>query len=135
MNMSTNRLPTASKLLLPLVLMLGALVFAGLGATADRASAYWVCNPTSPVTRGPDFRCLHGTYRPTIAYVQKDSSPRAYAVYRSSVYGGGSVSGTEFYSPTSDYFLQDFYCNPGYPAAHNRHTVNVAVQYTLAASC
>jgi hypothetical protein len=112
-----------------------AVAIATLGTTAEKASAYWVCGPTYAVVRAPNFRCQHDTWRSTISYVQKLSSPRAYAVYRSSSYGGSSISGTEFYSSTSDYFLQDFYCNAGYPNAHNRHSVNVTVSYTLAASC
>lgn len=112
-----------------------AAMIATLGASAEKASAYWVCGPTATVFRGPDFRCQHDTYRSTISYVQKLSSPRAYAVYRSSTRGGTSISGSEYYSPTGDYFLQDFYCNAGFPNAHNRHTVTVEVAYTLAASC
>lgn len=112
-----------------------AAAIAVLGGTADKASAYWVCGPTSVVTRAPDFRCQHDTWRSTIAYIEKDSSPRGYAVYRSASYGGGSVSGSEYYSPTSDYFLQSFHCASGYPNAHNRHSVNVRVSYTLAGSC
>lgn len=108
---------------------------ATLGTAAEKASAYWVCGPTYAVVRAPDFRCAHDTYRSTISYVQKLSSPRAYAVYRSAGQGWSSISGAEYYSSTSDYFLQDFHCNPGYPNAHNRHSVNVTVSYTLAASC
>lgn len=112
-----------------------AVAIATLGASAEKASAYWVCGPTYALVRGADFRCQHDTWRSSISYVQKLSSPRGYAVYRSSGYGGSSISGSEYYSSTSDYFLQDFYCNPGYPNAHNRHSVSVTVSYTLAASC
>ena len=112
-----------------------ALAITVLATATEKASAYWVCGPSSAVTRGPDFRCAHGTYRSTISYVQKLSSPRAYAVYRSAGHGWSSVSGAEYYSTTSDYFLQDFHCAAGYPNAHNRHSVNVYVTYTLAASC
>lgn len=121
--------------LIVLALATVAILIAAFGASTPKAQAYWVCGPAAPVVRGPDFRCQHDTYRPTISYIQKISSPRAYAVYRSSSYGAGSISGSEFYSPTADYFLQDFSCNPGFPNAHNRHTVNVTVEYTLAASC
>lgn len=123
------------KYLLLVTFATGAVAIATLGPVTEKASAYWVCGPTYAVVRAPDFRCQHGTYRPTISYIQKLSSPRAYAVYRSSGYGGGSISGSEYYSSTSDYFLQDFHCHPGYPNAHNRHSVSVTVSYTLAASC
>lgn len=106
-----------------------------LGAATEKASAYWVCSPMDAGWRTPDYRCQHDTRRATISYIQKLSTPRAYAVYRSSTYGGSSISGSEYYSPTGDYFLQDFYCNPGYPNAHNRHSVNTYVVYTLAGSC
>ncbi len=105
------------------------------GAAAEKASAYWVCGPTSGVWRGPDFRCQYPNYRPTISYIQKLSDPRAYAVYRSAGPGWSSISGSEYYSSTSNYFLQDFHCHPGYPNAHNRHSISVYVAYTLAASC
>lgn len=121
--------------LLALSLAIAAVLIATLGPAAPKAQAYWVCGPTAGVWRGPDFRCQHGTYRPTISYIQKLSDPRAYAAYRSSYFGGPSISGTEFYSSTSNYYLQDFHCNSGYPNAHNRHTVNVWVEYTLAGSC
>lgn len=127
-------LPWATYLIV-LVLATAAILIATLGASTPKAQAYWVCDPAAAVVRGPDFRCQHGTNRPTISYIEKNSSPRAYAVYRSTSYGGGSISGSEFYSTTADYFLQDFSCNPGYPNAHNRHTVNVTVQFTLAGSC
>lgn len=112
-----------------------AVAIATLGASAERASAYWVCGPTSPVWRGADFRCQHPTWRSTIAYIEKDSWQRGYAVYRSSTYGGSSVSGSEYYSSTSNYFLQAFHCASGYPNAHNRHSVDVIVAYTHAGSC
>lgn len=119
------------KLAFLLALALCASLFAGMG-TAEKSSAYWVC-PTNAAQKRPDgFRCQHATYRPKISYVEKLSSPRSYAVYRSSTYRGGSVSGSEFFSSSSDYYLQDFYCNPGYPNAHNRHSVDVWVTYTLA---
>lgn len=112
-----------------------ALAIAALGTAAEKASAYWVCGPNNAVVRAANFRCTHGTYRSTISYIQKLSSPRGYAVYRSAGHGWTSVSGEEYYSSTSDYFLQDFHCNSGYPNAHNRHTISVSVTYTLAASC
>jgi hypothetical protein len=124
-----------AKSLLIVAIATCALAIATLGTAAEKASAYWVCGPNYAVVRGADFRCQHGTWRSTIAYVEKLSSPRAYAVYRSSSHGGSSVSGSEYYSSTSDYFLQDFHCASGYPNAHNRHSVNVTVHYTHAASC
>ncbi len=130
-----QRISTRVKYLLAVTFATCAAVTIALGSSAQKAEAYWVCGPTSEVVRPAFFRCQHGTYRPTISYIQKLSSPRAYAVYRSSTPGGSSISGSEFYSPTSDYFLQNFHCNPGYPNAHNRHSVPVYVAYTLAASC
>lgn len=130
-----THLALRAKSLLLMAIATCAVAIATLGASAEKASAYWVCGPSSAVVRAPDFRCAHDTFRSTISYVQKLSSPRAYAVYRSAGRGWSSISGAEYYSSTSDYFLQDFYCNPGYPNAHNRHSVNVTVTYTLAASC
>lgn len=130
-----TRLASRTKSLLLLTIATAAIAVGVLSTAAEKASAYWVCSPNGAVYRGADFRCQHGTYRSTISYVQKLSSPRAYAVYRSTTYGGSSISGSEYYSSTSDYFLQDFHCNAGYPNAHNRHTVSVLVSYTLAASC
>jgi hypothetical protein len=118
------------------LVVIGLLAAAAAGlATAGSSSAYWVCSPTSAVTRGPDFRCKGDSYNGALSYIQKDSSPRAYGVYRSSVYGGGSISGTEFFSPDTNKFSQDFGCNPGYPNAHNRNSVDNRVEYTLAGSC
>lgn len=123
-----------AKLLLLVAIATGAIAIATLGGAAEKASAYWVCGPTSAVKRSPDFRCQSGTYT-RLAYIKKISSPRGYAVYRSAYAGWPSISGSEYYSSTSDYFLQDFGCNPGYANAHNRHSVSVDVEYTLAASC
>lgn len=124
-----------AKYLLLVAFVTCAAMIATLGTAVEKASAYWVCGPTSAVVRAANFRCQHDTYRSTISYVQKLSSPRAYAVYRSAGRGWSSISGSEYYSSTSDYFLQDFHCNSGYPNAHNRHSVPVTVSYTLAASC
>lgn len=112
-----------------------AVLLATLGTATEKASAYWVCGPTAAVWRGPDFRCQHDTYRPTISYIEKLSSARVYTVYRSSTRGGSSISGAEYYSPTSDYFLQSFGCNPGYPNGHNAYGISISVSYTLAGSC
>lgn len=130
-----THLARRAKSLLLVAIATCAVAVATLGASAEKASAYWVCGPSGVVARGGDFRCQHDTYRPTISYIQKLSSPRVYAVYRSSTRGGSSISGAEYYSPTSDYFLQDFNCAAGYPNAHNWHLTAVTVTYTLAGSC
>jgi hypothetical protein len=120
----------------PLALLLvavGASLATGLGS-APRSDAYWVCAPNAPVVRPPDFRC-NGDYNGAIAYIEKNSSPRAYGVYRSATYGGGSVNGQEYFSGSSDYFVQDFGCSPGHPNAHNRNSTPNTVQYTHAGSC
>jgi hypothetical protein len=103
-------------------------------ASAPPSDAYWVCPPTGVAVRAPDFRC-NGDFNGALRYIEKDSSPRAYGVYRSAAFGGGSVNGQEYFSGSSDYFVQDFGCSPGYPGAHNRNSVNSTVQYTLAGTC
>lgn len=110
---------------------LAAVVF--LGASAAPSNAYWVCSPFETVNRGADFRCQNGTYRSQISYIQKRTlgSYHSYGLYRSSCAGCGSISGTEYTSSNSDY-LKDFGCLSGYPNAHNRHSVTITVEYTLA---
>lgn len=124
-----------AKTLLLLAIATCAVAIAMLDTAAEKASAYWVCGPTGPVTRPADFRCQYGSYRDSINYIEKDSWQRGYAVYRSSTRNGSSISGSEYYSPTANYFIQFFSCAPGYPNAHNRHSVSVDVAYTLAGSC
>lgn len=77
-------------------------------------------------------RC-HGTYNGSLSYVQKLSySPyTSYAVYRASSYGG---AGTDYYN-ANEYYIKDFGCAAGYPGGHNRHSVTITVEYTLAGSC
>ena len=133
----THLAPRAKSLLLVAIATCAAAAgtFGFAGVAAEKASAYWVCGPTSVVVRGPHFRCQHGTYRPTIAYIEKLSSNTTYTVYRSSTAGATSISGVEYFSPTSGYFLQSFGCAPGFPNGHNASWNNVTVSYTLAGSC
>lgn len=135
MTVPETHLTLRVKSLLLVAIATCAVLFAVLGTSTEKASAYWVCGPTSAVVRGPDFRCQHDTYRPTISYIEKLSSARAYTVYRSSTRGGSSISGAEYYSPTSDYFLQTFGCAAGYPNGHNAYGISITVSYTLAGSC
>ncbi|WP_022927433.1 hypothetical protein [Patulibacter americanus] len=128
-----SRIRTVPRLLALLLIAVAASLATGL-TSAPPSDAYWVCAPHAPVVRAPDFRC-NGDYNPGIAYVEKNSSPRAYGVYRSSTFGGGSVSGQEYFSGSSDYFMQDFGCGAGFPNAHNRNTTTNTVQYTHAGSC
>jgi hypothetical protein len=125
---------TVVRLLALLSVAVAASLAAGL-STAPRSDAFWVCAPNGPVVRAPDFRCRSDQFSTGLSYIEKNSSPRAYGVYRSSAFGGGSVNGEEYFSGSSDYFLQDFGCGPGYPNAHNRNSVNNTVQYTLAGNC
>jgi hypothetical protein len=133
-----TRIRIGSATVLRLLTLLSVAVAASLTAgltTAPRSEAYWVCAPFAPVVRAPDFRCAGTQYSGGLSYIEKNSSPRAYGVYRSSVPGGGSVSGEEYFSGSNDYFLQDFGCGPGYANAHNRNSINNTVQYTLAGNC
>ncbi len=135
MTTDNPRLPVGAKRLVAFVIGLTAAALLAFGGSPQKASAYWVC-PTAGVHDRPAFfTCAHGTYRPTIAYIEKDSWQRAYAVYRSASPGGGPISGSMFYSPSTNYFAQLFHCNAGYPNAYNRHSVTVRVQFTLAGSC
>lgn len=123
------------KYALTVMLAAGVVALAGLGTAPQKADAYWVCPPTAAVWHAGNFLCGHATYRSTINYIEKDSDPRTYAVYRSSAYYGGSISGLYYYSPTSNYFMQTFSCHPGYPNAINLMPTLVYVAFTLAGSC
>lgn len=118
-------------------ILLGAVLATGVSLVGSApASAYWVCPPTSATTYAPDgaagSRC-HGTYNGALSYVQKKTPGphHSYAVYRASCSG---CAGTDYYAGTSEY-LKDFGCAAGYPGGHNRHSVTIAVDYTLAGSC
>lgn len=104
-------------------------------ASTPSASAYWVCPPTSTTWYEPNgaagSRC-HGNYNGSISYVQKRSyTYTSYAVYVASCYG---CAGTDYYDGNEAY-LKNFGCAAGYPGGHNRHSVRVKVEYTLAGSC
>lgn len=132
-----SRIRTVIKPRLPLAALtlvaLGSSLAVALGS-APESDAYWVCSPTTAVVRGPDFRCQSGGFNGALSYVEKNSSPRAYGVYRSTTPGGSAV-GDEYFSGSTDYYLQDYGCAAGYPNAHNRNTVNNTVQFTLAGTC
>ena len=123
------------KYVLTVALIAGVATLATLGSAPQKADAYWVCPPTYAVWRAGGEICGHDTYRSTIEYIEKDSDHRAYGVYRSSAFYGPSISGSYFYSPTGNYFLQTFSCNPGYPNAINLLTTIAFVAFTRAGSC
>jgi hypothetical protein len=111
-----------------------ALVVACVGLVAALAApSYALDNFCGPGYIGGNGYCNSGGFIDQRLSVEDASAnDTGYAIYRATGQSPGSpsASGDEYWCASCFYILQDFHCNPGYAASHNRHSYAVYVNYT-----
>lgn len=124
---------SATRRLTGLIAILGCALGFSLVLNVAQAAAtgpWKVCGVSQPpgYQAGGGF-CNRGARWPDVNRIEAWADAGSYGVYRATAgyLGAPSASGREYYISSAGYFTQDFHCNPGYAASHNRHSYSVYV--------